>query len=53
MHKINYLNHIINKINSNNFKTTPSSGLNSTKSSKEKNKTKINIRIIVTVKIKK
>ena len=38
-----YLNHIINKINSNNFKTTPSSGLNSTKSSKEKNKTKINI----------
>ena len=38
-----YLNHIINKINSNNFKTTPSSGLNSTKSSKEKNKTKNNI----------
>ena len=38
-----YLNHIINKINSNNFKTTPSSGLNSTKSSKEKNKTKNNV----------
>ena len=37
------MNNIINKFNSNNFKTTPSSGLNSTKSSKEKNRTKINI----------
>ena len=32
------LNHLINRINQNNFKTTTSSGLNSTKSSKEKNK---------------
>jgi hypothetical protein len=34
------LNHLLNKLNQNIFKTTTSSGLNSTKSSKEKNKKK-------------
>jgi len=32
------LNHLLNRINQNNFKTTTSSGLNSTKSSKDKSK---------------
>ena len=41
----NDVNHIINKLNKNNFKTTTSSGVNSNKSSKEKkfNKKLINI----------
>ena len=37
------LNHLLNKLNQNIFKTTTSSGLNSTKSSKEKKQKKINI----------
>ena len=35
------INHIINKLNRNNFKTTTPSGLNSNKSSQEKNNKKM------------